>query len=135
MFCSYYSVVTITNPVAITFSLHYCVIWIYLLLVLIIPFLLHLSTHIFLFMCTIYLCMILQTKVDLTKYVESHKFVFDEVFGHEASNEQIYARTCKPLVEFALNKGRATCFAYGQTGSGKSFFFIWLYLVIGLHFF
>ncbi len=62
-----------------------------------------------------------KVKVDLTRYVESHKFVFDEVFGHEATNEQIYRRTCQPLVEFALNRGKATCFAYGQTGSGKTF--------------
>lgn len=45
-------------------------------------------------------------KVDLTKYVESHKFVFDEVFGEESTNEEIYTNTCKPLVQFFLNKGK-----------------------------
>ena len=34
-----------------------------------------------------------------------------------ASCSQIYERTCKPMVSFFLNKGKATCFAYGQTGS------------------
>lgn len=58
-------------------------------------------------------------KVDLTKYVESHKFVFDEVFGEDSTNEEIYNLTCKPLVQFFMNKGEATCFAYGQTGSGR----------------
>jgi len=60
-------------------------------------------------------------KVDLTKYVESHKFTFDEAFADEANNEDIYVQTCKPLVQFFVNKGKASCFAYGQTGSGKTF--------------
>ena len=60
-----------------------------------------------------------KVKVDLTKYVESHKFCFDEVFDENGTNEDIYATTCKPLIPFFLNKGKATCFAYGQTGSGK----------------
>lgn len=62
-----------------------------------------------------------KTKVDLTKYVDTHTFVFDEVFGEEAGQADIYERTCRPLVAFFLNKGKATCFAYGQTGSGKTF--------------
>jgi hypothetical protein len=59
-------------------------------------------------------------KFDLTKYVENHEFVFDQVFDERASNEEIYQSICKPLVEFCLKKGRASCFAYGQTGSGVS---------------
>ena len=62
-----------------------------------------------------------KVKVDLTKYVESHRFMFDEVFGQDSTNLDVYTRTCAPLVSFALNKGKATCFAYGQTGSGKTF--------------
>jgi hypothetical protein len=58
-------------------------------------------------------------KVDLTKYVESHQFVFDTVFDEQSTNEQIYNDCCKPLISFFLNRGKATCFAYGQTGSGK----------------
>ncbi|GAB5354339.1 hypothetical protein AAMO2058_000110300 [Amorphochlora amoebiformis] len=60
-------------------------------------------------------------KVDLTKYTQTHKFVFDRVFNVNWSNERIYEETCKPLVEFFFDKGRATCFAYGQTGSGKTY--------------
>lgn len=60
-------------------------------------------------------------KVDLTKYVESHEFVFDEVFDKSMSNREIYEVTCKPMVSFFMNKGKATCFAYGQTGSGKTY--------------
>lgn len=58
-------------------------------------------------------------KVDLTKYVESHQFVFDTVFDEQSTNEEIYNDCCKPLISFFLNRGKATCFAYGQTGSGK----------------
>jgi hypothetical protein len=32
-------------------------------------------------------------KVDLTKYVEKHCFVFDEVFGEKATNEEARMRT------------------------------------------
>ncbi|KAK9729069.1 hypothetical protein K7432_000582 [Basidiobolus ranarum] len=60
-------------------------------------------------------------KVDLTKYVEQHEFVFDEVFDSTADNEQVYTRTALPLVEYIFEGGKATCFAYGQTGSGKTY--------------
>jgi kinesin family protein 2/24 len=62
-----------------------------------------------------------KTKVDLTKYVEKHPFIFDEVFDDYATNEDVYRRTAQPLVEHVFNRGKATCFAYGQTGSGKTF--------------
>jgi kinesin family protein 2/24 len=62
-----------------------------------------------------------KVKVDLTKFVESHRFMFDEVFDEGSTNEDIYATTCKPLVSFFLNKGKATCFAYGQTGLNYKF--------------
>jgi kinesin family protein 2/24 len=31
-------------------------------------------------------------KVDLTKYIEKHTFVFDQVFDQNASNEELYQR-------------------------------------------
>ncbi|KAJ3259390.1 hypothetical protein HK103_002293 [Boothiomyces macroporosus] len=49
-----------------------------------------------------------KVKVDLTKYVENHEFVFDEAFDQDATNEEVYKRTALPLVD-------------GQTGSGKTF--------------
>eukprot|EP01006_Ploeotia_vitrea_P041220 TRINITY_DN66494_c9_g9_i1.p1 TRINITY_DN66494_c9_g9~~TRINITY_DN66494_c9_g9_i1.p1 ORF type:complete len:822 (+),score=447.92 TRINITY_DN66494_c9_g9_i1:98-2467(+) len=61
-----------------------------------------------------------KVKVDLTKYIEKHKFIFDEVFGEDADNSIIYERTAQPLVSFFLSGGKCTCFAYGQTGSGKT---------------
>ncbi|KAF3851129.1 hypothetical protein F7725_012901 [Dissostichus mawsoni] len=49
-----------------------------------------------------------------------HRFYFDQVFGEESSNEEVYQRTAYPLVQHMLNGGKATCFAYGQTGAGKT---------------
>ncbi|XP_030832800.1 kinesin-like protein NACK1 isoform X2 [Strongylocentrotus purpuratus] len=58
--------------------------------------------------------------VDLTKIVQVHKYHFDEVFHETCSNEEVYERTAKPLVQIIFNRGKATCFAYGQTGAGKT---------------
>ncbi|KAL0222374.1 hypothetical protein RCL1_002228 [Eukaryota sp. TZLM3-RCL] len=62
-----------------------------------------------------------KTKVDLTKYVERHRFVFDEVFDEDTNNQDLYRKTAQPLIPFVFAGGRATCFAYGQTGAGKTF--------------
>ncbi|KAJ2589435.1 hypothetical protein H4R99_007466 [Coemansia sp. RSA 1722] len=62
-----------------------------------------------------------KVKVDLTKYIEESRFVFDEVFDEHAENTQVYERTAKPLVDYIFTGGNATCFAYGQTGSGKTY--------------
>ncbi|XP_040897283.1 uncharacterized protein LOC121184013 [Toxotes jaculatrix] len=58
--------------------------------------------------------------VDLTQYILQHRFYFDQVFGEESSNEEVYQRTAYPLVQHMLSGGKATCFAYGQTGAGKT---------------
>ena len=59
-------------------------------------------------------------KVDLTKYVLSHRFSFDQVFSDQCTNRDIYNRTAALLVDTVFEGGRATCFAYGETGSGKT---------------
>ncbi|XP_058491686.1 kinesin-like protein KIF24 [Solea solea] len=63
-----------------------------------------------------------ETKValDLTQYILQHRFFFNQVFGEESSNEEVYQRTAYPLVQHMLSGGEATCFAYGQTGAGKT---------------
>ncbi|XP_035515045.1 uncharacterized protein LOC118326203 isoform X2 [Morone saxatilis] len=58
--------------------------------------------------------------VDLTQYILQHRFYFDQVFGEESTNEEVYQRTAYPLVQHMLNGGKSTCFAYGQTGAGKT---------------
>ncbi len=62
-----------------------------------------------------------KVKVDLTKYTEHHKFMFDQVFDEETGNQEVYYYTARPLVSSIFNGKYATCFAYGQTGAGKTF--------------
>jgi kinesin family member 2/24 len=62
-----------------------------------------------------------KVKVDLTKYMDEHRFVYDEVFGGEHNNQDVYEHVAFPLIEFVINSGKATCFCFGQTGSGKTY--------------
>ncbi|EDW56901.1 GM15989 [Drosophila sechellia] len=62
----------------------------------------------------------LRLKVDLTKFLEHHKFRFDYTFDEECSNALVYNHTARPLIKTMFEGGNATCFAYGQTGSGKT---------------
>ena len=64
---------------------------------------------------------LIRLKVDLTKYIEEHLFTFDNAFGEEKENNQIYDLCVKPLVSETFKGAKTTCFAYGQTGSGKTF--------------
>ena len=48
-----------------------------------------------------------KAKVDLTKYVESHPFHFDGVFGTGSTNAQIYEKTCRPLVSFFWTRAKS----------------------------
>lgn len=61
-----------------------------------------------------------KSKVDLTKFLENHKFRFDYAFDESCNNDLVYRYTAKPLVQTIFDGGMATCFAYGQTGSGKT---------------
>jgi predicted esterase len=49
------------------------------------------------------------------------EFVFDRVFGPEATQEEVYDAVGKPLVDSVLGGHSSCLFAYGQTGSGKTF--------------
>lgn len=61
-------------------------------------------------------------KVDgITKYVENQEFGFDNTFGEEESNEELYFYAIKPILDLIFNQGIITIFAYGQTGSGKTY--------------
>lgn len=62
-----------------------------------------------------------KTKVDMTKYIETHQFRFDDVFDTDVDNDSLYAQTVRPLIATVFKYGRGTCFAYGQTGSGKTY--------------
>ena len=62
-----------------------------------------------------------RVKVDMTRYVETHEFAFDNAFDDQQNNNNIYEVTCRPLLCSVFDRNaKATCFAYGQTGSGKT---------------
>jgi kinesin family protein 11 len=48
-------------------------------------------------------------------------FKFDEVYDQDASQEQVYRGTIKPIVGEVLTGYNCTVFAYGQTGTGKTY--------------
>ena len=60
-------------------------------------------------------------KVDLTKYIEEHNFVFDGVYSEDISNQDLYLSAVQPIVQASFQGAKVTCFAYGQTGSGKTY--------------
>ena len=62
-----------------------------------------------------------KVKVDLTKYLDNHRFQFDTCFDASCDNRLVYKYTAQPLVRSIFDRGMATCFAYGQTGSGKTY--------------
>ena len=52
--------------------------------------------------------------------VQSHRFSFDRVFNHEATQNDIFDEV-RDVVRSALDGFKVCIFAYGQTGSGKTF--------------
>ena len=46
----------------------------------------------------------LKNKVDLTKYIEEHKYTFDRAYGENSSNQLIYNEMLQPMIEAAFNK-------------------------------
>jgi len=61
-------------------------------------------------------------KVDgVTKTVENAEFKFDNAFGEDSTNEELYFFQVRPILDLIFNQGIVTIFAYGQTGSGKTY--------------
>ncbi|XP_058013758.1 kinesin-like protein KIF19 [Ahaetulla prasina] len=48
-------------------------------------------------------------------------FIFDMVFGPQATQEEVYVSTTKSLIEGVISGYNATIFAYGPTGAGKTY--------------
>ena len=49
------------------------------------------------------------------------KFAFDYAFGPKSTQQQVYERTTKFLIDGILDGYNATVFAYGATGAGKTY--------------
>ncbi|CAK9439168.1 uncharacterized protein LODBEIA_P33920 [Lodderomyces beijingensis] len=52
--------------------------------------------------------------------IREHKFVFDRVFNEDATQNEVYLSTTRPLLDSVLDGYNATIFAYGATGCGKT---------------
>ncbi|KAI4501401.1 hypothetical protein M0802_003278 [Mischocyttarus mexicanus] len=57
---------------------------------------------------------------DKSKRSFPRQYLFDVVFGEDATQEAVYESTAKNLVQDVLNGYNATVFAYGATGAGKT---------------
>ncbi|KAK0083695.1 hypothetical protein PV325_008389 [Microctonus aethiopoides] len=53
--------------------------------------------------------------------IGSKVYVFDKIFKPDATQDEIYTETAKPIVMDVLNGCNGTIFAYGQTSSGKTY--------------
>ncbi|KAK8384035.1 hypothetical protein O3P69_016041 [Scylla paramamosain] len=51
----------------------------------------------------------------------STPYIFDDVFGPDMQNEDVYREVAMPIIESALTGFNGTIFVYGQTSSGKTF--------------
>lgn len=52
---------------------------------------------------------------------QARAFFFDAVFGTQSSNELVYMKAVRPLVDAAFQGYNCTLFLYGQTGTGKTY--------------
>lgn len=52
--------------------------------------------------------------------IRGKTYIFDRVFGPEATQDQVYLESAKPIVKDVLSGYNGTIFAYGQTSSGKT---------------
>lgn len=52
--------------------------------------------------------------------IRDYRFVFDRLFDEDATQNEVYEGTTKPLLESVLDGYNATVFAYGATGCGKT---------------
>jgi len=52
---------------------------------------------------------------------EVHKFVFNDLFGMAAQQEEVFKKVAQDVADAGLEGYNGTIFAYGQTGSGKTF--------------
>ncbi|KAI0320616.1 kinesin-domain-containing protein [Amylostereum chailletii] len=55
-----------------------------------------------------------------TKRYKDKRFMFDRVFSHDSSQQDVYDGTARPLLRNLLDGYNATVFAYGATGCGKT---------------
>ena len=62
-----------------------------------------------------------KVKVDMTRYVQTHVFEYDDSFEEGDGTPDVYHRAVAELIENFFGGGTSTCFCFGQTASGKTF--------------
>ncbi|OJT10569.1 Kinesin-like protein 6, partial [Trametes pubescens] len=55
-----------------------------------------------------------------TKRYKDRRFIFDRVFRNDATQQDVYQGTARPLLSTLLDGFNTTIFAYGATGCGKT---------------
>uniref|UniRef100_A0A182NHT7 Kinesin motor domain-containing protein n=1 Tax=Anopheles dirus TaxID=7168 RepID=A0A182NHT7_9DIPT len=63
----------------------------------------------------------LQLKSNYVDSRTSKKFTFDQTFGPNSRQNEVYQAVVAPYIEEVLSGFNCTVFAYGQTGTGKTF--------------
>ena len=56
-----------------------------------------------------------------TNQIKEQQFFFDFVFATNSTQQEVYEKTTKPLLQGIIDGFNATVFAYGATGSGKTY--------------
>lgn len=67
------------------------------------------------------------TELIIKSGIQEKRYGFDQVFGEETSQKEIYNSVVAPLINCIISGYNCTVFAYGQTGTGKT------YTMIGNH--
>lgn len=65
-----------------------------------------------------------RVKLDLTKIVVEHSYVFDSAYSEQVSNEELYEDAIGPLIPHFFQGAKVSCFAYGQTGKDIPLYFV-----------
>ena len=64
---------------------------------------------------------VIDDKVIVLDTKDGEKFTFDYVAGENRSQDDLFKKVGKPVVDTCIQGYNSTIFAYGQTGSGKTF--------------
>ena len=64
---------------------------------------------------------VVDDKVVILDTKDADKFTFDFVANENKSQDEVFKKIGKPIVDSCIQGYNSTIFAYGQTGSGKTF--------------
>lgn len=63
---------------------------------------------------------VIDSRVVVLDTKDEEQFTFDFVAGEDITQDLMFRKLGKPIVDFCLQGYNSTIFAYGQTGSGKT---------------